>query len=140
MRPGTFTSALALLGCVVLSCKAPAPAPDSGAPEVASEFRGVAVAPGASGGAQAAAYRDGGSAGSDAQASRCPVDLTPAAMEAVKVKLERKVNDGTASDDDVRTLIGMCFCLDDKPCLEWANALENGGWRARDGGILRRLN
>jgi hypothetical protein len=61
-------------------------------------------------------------------------------MEAVKVKLERKVNDGTASDDDVRTLIGMCFCLDDKPCLEWANALENGGWRARDGGILRRLN
>ena len=114
---------------------------------MASEFRGVAVAPGTSGTGQSAVNADGGNGGSDAHAfaaqlpddsggiderilgmQRCPPDGGVAeAAQALKVKLERKVNDGTASDQEITTLVTICGCVGDRPCMQWANVIKNEG-------------
>ena len=59
------------------------------------------------------------------------------AAQALKVKLERKVNDGTASDQEISTLANICSCLQDRPCVQWADIVKLNAWRAPDGSAGR---
>jgi hypothetical protein len=55
---------------------------------------------------------------------------------ADRVRVERRIYGGIASDSDIETLAADCVYLEDRPCLEWVQLLETGGWTAPDGAIL----
>jgi hypothetical protein len=135
---GWMLASSAVLGAV-LSCRGPASSSsDASPPEVASEFRGVALAPATSGSATSAGVRDGGPDSADAALQHCLINgLDPAMAQTLEVQLEAKVNAGTATDREIKTLMGLCVCLDDKPCVEWANVVDSQGWRAPDGAVVK---
>jgi hypothetical protein len=118
--PDWTLASWAVLGAI-LSCKGPASSSlDASPPEVASELRG------------------GGPDLPDAAAQPCIIKGSdPATAAALKVQLEAKVNAGTATDREIRTLAGLCVCLEDRPCVEWANVVDSQGWRALDGAVVK---
>jgi hypothetical protein len=154
MRRPAFSTYVVLLASGALSCRTPPSTQDASPPEVASEFRGVAVAPGPSSG-QAGAQPVGGGGPS----SEATIVDGGAALAMGKARLEQKMDAGTASAEELYLLMGLCS--HDEPCLEetrdalrresehqlrkseedWIRfQKEEGGWTMPDGSIRRNAN
>jgi hypothetical protein len=63
--------------------------------------------------------------------------LDPPSVQPLAIQLEAKVNAGTATDRDIKMLTWLCLCLEDRPCVEWANVVDSQGWRALDGAVVK---